>query len=227
MAIEAIARSVLLMEVKFQHRSPWRTVYSMQAVVRKASTAKAIEWCFLMVADRCLSGELSPEKITTDWLVGSHGKASAVGVFTFKMEIREFLLKKKGPELKLRDEVVSEIRDKMHSVAKYRTHLKPLDATEGVCLAWKKGWRASENLWLQFVEEALYGVKLDGSIKTASTSKTPEEWLAYAAVKEKLVEVEEAMTKEKAEEGATGGDDKKDEDAEDRLPMRLLVCATI
>lgn len=217
-----IVESILAMEKKYQHNSPWRSVYNMLAVAVKASSAKAIEWVFLLVADRCLSGELQPESVTEAWLKGAHGKGSAVGFFTFRQDVRDYLMKTKAQELGIEETVREAIREKLWTVSGLRSNLRQIEGKKPE-LTWMKGWRASDNLWLQFVDDAVYGTSLDGPSKTAAkNNKSVEEWCNYTSVKERLLAIKEARTKEGTDE-----DDSLKRKREDDEEPEDGLCNTI
>ena len=199
--VKEICESIKEMEKLKQHRSPWRSIYTMLEVIQRAQNPEAITWMFVMIGDRIKSGELDCEGVTKDFLSGKNGKTSAAAVFVFRLEVKHYLLKTKATDLKIREEVREMMRSKLHDFTAYRRDVKPLDRSPD--LSWKKGWRTSENLWLQFVEDVVFGSCLDGPVKAAAKNhKSAAELCDYAAVKERLTQVEEARTKEDAAEQA-------------------------
>jgi len=73
-------------------------------------------------------------------------------------------------------------------------------------MTWMKGWPPSSQMFLQLLEDVVYGTMFSGTLRNAvKNSKTPQEVMAYPSVKERLATISQALTSE----GAVGGINEK------------------
>ena len=215
LSIPEVAESIVVMEDLFQTKSPWRSLYIMQAAMDKSQSREYIKWVFLGVADECRSGELSPESVTVDFLKGKGEKIGHTSVLIYKKQVKDHMLRHHATVLGIEEQAREAMRDKLDNFMCYRVSVRPFaepdgaqDSIAAIDLRWMKGWKPSSSIFLQLVESMCYGVSFNGTIKNAAkNSKSMTEFLEYTSVKERLTQIAEMLVKEKADVDARGSQD--------------------
>jgi hypothetical protein len=139
--------TIMQCEAKFNTRTPFDSIYKLQAIVSKAKAPELIGWCILYIAD---TWELNPESepVSLRFLLGTsagNGGKGLVDLLVHKYALKryfqtEFLEDRSGwsPPVK------GKIRTALDSHESYREHVGFTDAD----LTWRAGWDASaEDAW--------------------------------------------------------------------------------
>ena len=210
---DEISQAIAWFETTYNVKSPFDSVYKLQTVVKKTLGKKScILWVFQMIIDKLKSWKSSPKDWSQKVLEGAGGTGRGViDLYLMKDDMRKYLC---GPLLEKLDPTVdirTAFADVFASTASYREKLSPLPVkgNDGKFthvkpnLQWQTGWPKSFSIYVQFVEDTVYGEDYDTTLRTACRGcKSPADVMEFPSMKEKLAELLEMRKNEKTVEEA-------------------------
>ena len=187
-------------EQKWNHGSPFNSIYKLNTIVSKAGGHLNVLWVFNAIKDLCFSGQLDPATVSDDFLSGkrlSHVKCGFVDLMVYKKSTLEWLLKEKINEFSWDSGIQAGMRENLRNHEVYRSKVCSLSASNQADLSWMKVWPRSATLMLQFLEACAYRKEFDSALRNAcKLNKLPSELMTYSSIKEKMSDIHEACTKE-------------------------------
>lgn len=197
---EKIMKIVEDCEQKWNHASPFNSIYKLNTIVSKSGGYPNVLWVFNSIKDLCLSGLLDPASVSDDFLGAkrlAHNKCGLVELLVYKKTTLDWLLKDKINEFSWGNDVHAGLRENLKSHEAYRTKVHSLSTSTVVDSSWMKAWPRSATLMLQFLEGCAYRKEFDSALKNACKfNKLPSELMTYASIKEKMSDIKEAYAKE-------------------------------
>jgi hypothetical protein len=193
-------------EAKWNHQSPFNSLYKLEQLVSKSGSKLNTTWAVKSIADACFAGLLDPAGCSIEFFKGkkASGACGYVDISLYKKDVLDHFLRKNLEEQLFSSEISESLRENLRSHVAYRSKVRacPLDVDDAppaapIDLGWMRSWPQSACLFLQLVEGLVYGKEFDGALKSAIKSgKSPVELTAYASVKERLTCIAEAKAKE-------------------------------
>jgi hypothetical protein len=195
-------------ERQYGHSGPFNSVWKLQSIISKARDPPRISWTVEALVDGFRAGTIDLGEMSIRQLSGVKKKkvTGLLDVVLFKKDVLDQWLDHQLRALLVPESVCKVLREKLGNYTAYRefvtryadeTHATSSSSTTGDA-SWKRGWQPSAHLILALVEEMCYGSEFDGVYKTAlKAGKGAGDVWEYTQVKERVTDVEEALTKEK------------------------------
>ena len=163
-----------------------------------AEDQAALIWIFASVADTVKMGFLDKGAFSVRGLSPQTGNRKGVlDLFLFKKSVRDFLVHTWMASRNFDAQVKQKIMEHTSTHRSYRQHVRGYPDDGQTSLMWKKGWPQSAELFLQLVEAVAFDTEYDASLKNGvKNRKACTEMLEYVQMKERIAEIEEALSKE-------------------------------
>ena len=175
-------------------KSPWKSIYALQALVDRANTPEMISWCLQGLVDGWRMGHLDPGVFVIAKLKDS--RASYVEVLKLKRKVRDYLLGDWLNSLPINDEWKKKLSNSFTSFDACRNFFAPFPG-DPVDTAWMLAAPVGVLRIAEFFDQIIYGNEFDGRYKDGIKMKHDvADLLEYPTVKSVLQELEAAVRSE-------------------------------
>ena len=187
-------------EQNLMEKSPWKSVYALQALVDRAQTTDRITWALWGLTDYWRMEYLDLGAFSIAKL--RDYRQSYVEVMNLKLGVRDELLQHWLPSSGMHKDQVSKIQEVMADFGTVRAFVTPYSGQQADT-TWMVGRPESALSAVELIEELVYSNTWDSRYKDAIKSKLRvPDFLDYESVRAHL---EDILSQVKAERTAAGG----------------------
>ena len=216
-----VQQSVAWCDEKFGTKSPFDSVYKMQAILRKCKDKREkVIWIFQAIIDQLKAGVVKVKDLTMTLLFGAQGRSGGgwVDMWIMKHDLLYYLTKTSTVQkFCFSVEHLSQIDQVLQSFTDYRALLNPhpankwknqdeyvsdpagesVESIKPADLTWQSGWSAAALQYINFCEDLVYGNEFDPFLKTACRgSKSALDVFDYPTIQARLTEMKVLRDKE-------------------------------
>ena len=131
---------------RWGHESPFNSVAKIQGLISKCQ-AKQLVWVFQAIEHMAMSFR---------FVLGESGRVGYLDVILMKYRLLQHMTNSWLPSKGCSGEILSVLHEKVMTPSHWRVNVCPHDGPVP-SMTWKKEWGRSMDLYLQFVEVAIYG----------------------------------------------------------------------
>ena len=173
---------------------PFNSIYALQAVCDRASTAIRISFALEGLVDHYLMEFINLGEFTVSKL--RDARLSYVCVLNYKQDVRTHLLGDWLDSLNISPASKATMRASLSSFKTVRSGLTPYGSGK-VDLSWQAAWQQSAILTIAFLEDMIYTPTFDGRYRDAAKSHAEVvDVLQYSSIAERIKEIRDAIAAE-------------------------------
>lgn len=137
------------------HESPFNSVSKIHGLIVKCR-AKELVWVFQAIEHAVLTDQLEAASLSNRFVLGDQGKVGYAEVLILKNRFLNHLTNTWLPSKGCSGEILAVLHEKILTPVLWRAHVCPQTGPTP-SMTWKKEWGRSMDLFLQFIEMAIYG----------------------------------------------------------------------
>jgi hypothetical protein len=192
-------------ERRYGGKSPLNSVHKLYGIAMRAKMAPLIEWSFESLKHYLYRNKIRLDDCGMRNMTGLNaaGKSERcwVDLYVYKHQMKTYLLESYLNKHDMTSDFKAHMRKVFHSHESYKDMVSGIEKEDKVDLRWQVGMKPSQLLMAKFIEETVYDIVHDSSMKTAlKSNRLPEEWLDYKGPAAALESITEAVAAEKKTE---------------------------
>lgn len=156
---------------RWGHGSPFNSVAKIQGLISKCQ-AKQLVWVFQSIEHLALTEQMEASAMSLRFVLGESGRVGYLDVLLMKYRLLQHMTNSWLPSKGCSGEVLSVLHEKVMTPSHWRVHVCPHDGPVP-SMTWKKEWGRSMDLYLQFVEVAIYGTVFETHSSLCSSFSFP------------------------------------------------------
>ena len=137
------------------HESPFNSVAKIQGLIVKCRPKELI-WVFQAVEHVVLCDQMEASALSNRFVLGDTGRVGYADVLIMKHRLLNHMTNIWLPSKGCSGDVLATLHEKIMTPLLWREHVCPANGPTPP-MTWKKEWGRSMDLYLQFVEIAIYG----------------------------------------------------------------------
>ena len=137
------------------HESPFNSVSKIHGLIVKCR-AKELVWVFQAIEHVVLTDQMEASSLSNRFVLGDQGKVGFADVLILKHRFLNHLTNTWLPSKGCSGEILAVLHAKIMTPVLWREHVCPHTGPTP-SMTWKKEWGRSMDLYMQFVEIAVYG----------------------------------------------------------------------
>ncbi len=200
LVIPQVKTVILWAEGEFGPRSPFNSISKLHVLSQRSKDIDRLAWIFTTIADLVRAKLLDPAALTATAINVKKGAPGIIDLFMFKKTVKDYMLGVHLPTMQFPETVKNTMKQKLWDHSSYRQWLAPPqtdDAKEDLDLTWTAGWPQSAVKYMELVEQVVYGIDFDATLKLAMRmNKSAEETLQYQTFADVLEQIKTEKTKE-------------------------------
>lgn len=199
LSIPSVRESIEWCDINLGQKSPFGKLSKMFVMITKAKERHFIEWVFTSLYDLARTGMCNGEELSVRILAGDGSKKGVVDLLVYKRKLLDYFCRDFIPSRPFQTGVREALSRHFANHAAYRNSLAPYPGSATTSLSWKKGWNPSADTAMRLIEDTVFKDDYDPTIKCAlKNAKSPEELMSYQMFAEQVMEIDDALEKERS-----------------------------